>query len=247
MFMKNKALAILLTFALILAFSSTAVMAQEKPSEKKETCAMKADQGCCKEAMVCPVTGEAGNKEIFSEYKGQKVFFCCADCKAAFDKDPSKYEAKIHKCSGDCKKEGAEGCCKTGGKKACADSCGKALGGGKKCVKADSCCKVDAKKCEKAEGCCQKSMICPVSGKTGNKEIFSEYKGQKVFFCCLKAKEAFDKDPAKYEAKIHKCSGDCKKAGAEGCGKTLGGGKKCAKSDSCCKTEGKKPEKPAKK
>jgi YHS domain-containing protein len=223
--MRNKILALLLTFALILAFTSTAVPAQDKPSEKKETCAMKADQGCCEKAMVCPVSGKTANKDIFSEYKGQKVYFCCLKAKEAFDKDPAKYEAKIHKCTGECKKEGAEGCGKTGGKKACADSCGKA----------------EMKKCEKAEGCGKEAMICPVSGKTANKDIFSEYKGQKVFFCCKECKAAFDKNPAKYEAKIHKCSGDCKKEGAEGSCKA--DGKKCAKSDSCSKTDGKKCEK----
>jgi YHS domain-containing protein len=126
--MKNKALALLLAFALILAFASMAIPAQDKPSEKKETCAMKADKACCKEAMVCPVSGQPGDNKIVSEYKGQKVFFCCEDCKTAFDKDPAKYEAKIHKCSGECKKEGAAGCCKA-----------------------------EDKKCEKAEGCCKET------------------------------------------------------------------------------------------
>jgi YHS domain-containing protein len=201
MFMKNKALVLFIVAVMGLAFASSAVMAQNKPAEKKESgCAMKADQdsckagekkcdkaeACCKEAMVCPVSGKPGNKEIFSEYKGQKVFFCCQKAKEAFDKDPAKYEAKIHKCTGDCKKAAGEDSCKAG-----------------------------KKKCDKAEACCKEAMVCPVSGKPGNKEIFSEYKGQKVFFCCQKAKEAFDKDPAKYEAKIHKCTGDCKKEAAK--------------------------------
>jgi YHS domain-containing protein len=138
--MKNKTLALLLSSALMLAFASTAVIAQDKPSEKKEACAMKADKACCKEAMVCPVSGDSAKAEIFSEVKGQKVFFCCGDCKTAFDKDPAKYEAKIKKCMEECKK-------------ACADSCGKAMGGGKKCGKAGACGKDGEKKCEKAGDC----------------------------------------------------------------------------------------------
>jgi len=44
---------------------------------------------------TCPVEGNPINKDVFVEYKGKKVYFCCADCKAAFDKDPEKYVAKL--------------------------------------------------------------------------------------------------------------------------------------------------------
>jgi len=229
--MKNRALELLLVFTLVLAFASTAVLAQDKPSAKKDTCAMKADQGCCKEAMVCPVSGEAANKEIFTEYKGQKVYFCCNDCKATFEKDPAKYETKIKKCNEACKKECKESC-----KKECKESCDKASE--KKCDKASGCCKSDEKMGDKAKGC-KEAMVCPVSGKPANKEIFSEYKGQKVFFCCTDAKAAFDKDPAKYEAKIPKCTEACKKECKKSCGKA-GEKKECKES---CKKE----EKPAQK
>jgi YHS domain-containing protein len=124
--MKNKALALLVAITLGFAFTSSSLTAQDKPAEKKETaCAMKADQACCKEAMVCPVSGKPANKEIFTEYKGQKVYFCCNDCKAAFEKDPAKYEAKIHKCTEACKKECKESCDKAGEKKECKESCKK--------------------------------------------------------------------------------------------------------------------------
>jgi len=209
--MRNKVLVLFIAVVMGLAFASHAVMAQDTPAVKKESgCAMKADSACCQK-MICPVSGEAANKEFFSEYKGQKVFFCCKKAKEAFDKDPAKYEAKIHKCTGDCKKEGEESCCKEGQKK-CekADSCCKAVE--KKCAADEACCKSEAKMSDKAGACCREAMVCPVTGKPGNKEFFSEYKGQKVFFCCKKAKEAFDKDPAKYEAKIHKCTGECRKA-----------------------------------
>jgi YHS domain-containing protein len=32
---------------------------------------------------------------VFVEYKGKKVYFCCADCKAKFEADPEKYIAKL--------------------------------------------------------------------------------------------------------------------------------------------------------
>jgi YHS domain-containing protein len=207
--MKNKALALLLAFFLVLAFASTAILAQDKPSEKKETCA-KADSGCCKKEMVCPVSGKPANKEIFTEYKGQKVYFCNNDCKAAFEKDPAKYEAKIKKCAEACKKE-------------CKESCDKAC----------------EKKCDKASDGCKEAMVCPVSGKPADKEIFAEYKGQKVYFCCNDCKAAFEKDPAKYEAKIKKCDEARKKECKKSCDKA-GEKKECKES---CKKE----EKPAQK
>jgi YHS domain-containing protein len=47
------------------------------------------------EQTVCQVMGGAINKEIFSEYKGKKVYFCCPECKAKFNADPEKYIAKL--------------------------------------------------------------------------------------------------------------------------------------------------------
>jgi YHS domain-containing protein len=47
------------------------------------------------EQTTCPVMGGAINKDIFGEYKGRKVYFCCAGCKDAFEKDPEKYVAKL--------------------------------------------------------------------------------------------------------------------------------------------------------
>lgn len=34
----------------------------------------------------CPFSGEPANGDVASEYKGQKVAFCCAGCKSRFDK-----------------------------------------------------------------------------------------------------------------------------------------------------------------
>ena len=47
------------------------------------------------EQTTCPVTGEKINKNIFTEYKGKKVYFCMESCKEAFEKDPEKYIAKL--------------------------------------------------------------------------------------------------------------------------------------------------------
>jgi YHS domain-containing protein len=47
------------------------------------------------EQTTCPVSGDKIDKNVFVEYKGKKVYFCCAVCKAIFDKDPEKYIAKL--------------------------------------------------------------------------------------------------------------------------------------------------------
>ena len=40
----------------------------------------------------CPVMPDMQtNPEIFTDYKGKRVYFCCNNCKAAFGRDPEKY------------------------------------------------------------------------------------------------------------------------------------------------------------
>jgi YHS domain-containing protein len=40
----------------------------------------------------CPVmTDMQTNPEIFTDYKGKRVYFCCNNCKAAFGREPEKY------------------------------------------------------------------------------------------------------------------------------------------------------------
>jgi len=47
------------------------------------------------EQIICPVMEGPVNKDIFTEYKGKKVYFCCAQCKGEFEKNPEKYLAKL--------------------------------------------------------------------------------------------------------------------------------------------------------
>ena len=44
---------------------------------------------------ICPVMGAPIDKKYYTEYKGQKVYFCCPDCKAQFAKEPEKYLSKL--------------------------------------------------------------------------------------------------------------------------------------------------------
>jgi YHS domain-containing protein len=48
------------------------------------------------EQKTCPVmVGNPINKDLFTEYKGKKVYFCCPACKPKFEADPEKYLAKL--------------------------------------------------------------------------------------------------------------------------------------------------------
>ena len=43
----------------------------------------------------CPVSGKPIKAEHVVEYKDKKVYFCCPNCPAAFEKDPEKFVAKL--------------------------------------------------------------------------------------------------------------------------------------------------------
>ncbi|MGE5295103.1 MAG: YHS domain-containing protein [Solirubrobacterales bacterium] len=48
------------------------------------------------EQTTCPVMeGNPINKNIFVEYKGKKVYFCCKGCPDQFLANPEKYVAKL--------------------------------------------------------------------------------------------------------------------------------------------------------
>ena len=47
------------------------------------------------EQTMCPVMSAPINKELFVEYKGKKVYFCCEGCERMFKEEPEKYLAKL--------------------------------------------------------------------------------------------------------------------------------------------------------
>jgi len=47
------------------------------------------------EQTTCPIMGNPINKDIFTEYKGKKVYFCCPECKEKFEAKPEEYIAKL--------------------------------------------------------------------------------------------------------------------------------------------------------
>ncbi len=44
---------------------------------------------------ACPIMGMAIDKNVYTEYKGKKVYFCCAGCETPFLENPEKYLSKL--------------------------------------------------------------------------------------------------------------------------------------------------------
>lgn len=44
---------------------------------------------------TCPIMAGKINKEIYTDYEGKRVYFCCKGCIAVFKKDPVKYVKKF--------------------------------------------------------------------------------------------------------------------------------------------------------
>jgi YHS domain-containing protein len=44
---------------------------------------------------ICPVMGGKIDKNIYTDYEGKRVYFCCPACIPEFKKDPAKYIKKL--------------------------------------------------------------------------------------------------------------------------------------------------------
>lgn len=48
-----------------------------------------------KSQTTCPIMGEKVSRKLFVDYQGERIYFCCKGCPAAFNKDPGKYMQKF--------------------------------------------------------------------------------------------------------------------------------------------------------
>ena len=94
--MKTKIFISLLSALFVMTFMSQTSIAQEK-----SCCGEGSDSTMQKMAepnqMNCPVMGGKINKEMYADYQGKRVYFCCSGCVEAFKKDPEKYMEKMEK------------------------------------------------------------------------------------------------------------------------------------------------------
>ena len=47
--------------------------------------------GKAKPQTLCPVMGGAINKDVYTDYEGKRIYFCCPGCDTTFKEDPEKY------------------------------------------------------------------------------------------------------------------------------------------------------------
>ena len=71
-------------------------MSQEMAEHETMAAEAVAQVAAATEQTLCPIMdGNKINKDIFVEYQGKKVYFCCAGCEKVFKEDPEKYIAKL--------------------------------------------------------------------------------------------------------------------------------------------------------
>jgi YHS domain-containing protein len=84
----------LLFVAAILLVGLVVLTGCEKKSEPAPGAETK-DVSAKIEQTTCPVMGGAINENIFTEYQGKKVYFCCPPCAEKFKANPQEYIAKL--------------------------------------------------------------------------------------------------------------------------------------------------------
>lgn len=161
---------------------------------------------------ICPIGGKPAKESVSIDYKGKKIYFCCAGCEEPIKEHPEKYTAKLNNqlavtgqitqvaCpfSGGPVKDGTA--VEVGGVKVgfCCEKCQK-----KVTAATDDEAKVDMVFAKIDKGFTMQEK-CPISGKPINPEMKTEYKGKTVYFCCGGCPKAFEADPEKYAVKLPK-------------------------------------------
>ncbi len=98
--MKNKNYQTVMTISLMVFLAAGMVLmngCKESEPAASDTSSEKAPEvaSATIEQTTCPVMGGKINKNVFTEYKGKKVYFCCPGCDSKFKADPEKYISKL--------------------------------------------------------------------------------------------------------------------------------------------------------
>jgi YHS domain-containing protein len=72
----RKSTKIILTLIVLFAFAFASI-SLGLASESKQT--------------KCPIRGSTINKNVYVDYQGKRIYFCCPPCIKEFKKDPEKY------------------------------------------------------------------------------------------------------------------------------------------------------------
>ncbi len=173
------------------------------------------------EGTKCIVAGKPAKVEAAADYRGGKVYLCCKNCVATFDKDSTKFATLANHQLVTTGQFEQTGCPISGGDVDAEQVC--EVGG----VKVAMCCekckaKVDAAETEEekielvfADAAFERSFAkkasydltgvkCFMMPKRDVKEAKSvDHRGGKVFFCCPGCVKKWNKSPAKFEAQAN--------------------------------------------
>jgi hypothetical protein len=73
-----------------------AVVQEATAAAQEAGAEVKAQLAVATEQTTCPImAGNPINKDVFVEYEGKKVYFCCTGCEDKFLADPAQYTAKL--------------------------------------------------------------------------------------------------------------------------------------------------------
>lgn len=70
-------------------------MNQEMSKMETDVDDMEMQVASATEQTTCPVMGAPIDKNIFVEYEGKKVYFCCKSCETKFNENPEMYVSKL--------------------------------------------------------------------------------------------------------------------------------------------------------
>lgn len=162
----------------------------------------KAGKGPTSVQKTCPVSGKPIKQDVFIEYEGQKIYFCCPGCPARFKESPTTYLPAVYKQV--YPQEVQLKCPVMGGPldgKTFADYQGRRIGfccdGCPQEFKANP-----AKYLPKLKEASTEQVHCPVTGKAIDAKQSFQYQGKTVYFNSPEALAKFKADPAKYAAAL---------------------------------------------
>ncbi|MGM0443916.1 MAG: hypothetical protein ACQEQV_06990 [Fibrobacterota bacterium] len=65
--------------------------------EQAESSAPAGETADLAEQTVCPVMGNAVNKDLYVDYEGQRIYVCCQGCIKSVRENPEKYIEELRK------------------------------------------------------------------------------------------------------------------------------------------------------
>ena len=85
--MKSMIISIILALALAVAAAGTGLAGDPTTGFL--------DRPVPKQQVACPVQGGKINKDLYTDYQGQRIYFCCPECLTIFKTNPELFMKKM--------------------------------------------------------------------------------------------------------------------------------------------------------